>query len=87
MIQAFDDWIGGLLYVALIDQESPGRIHFTFNDDVKAERMAVQSPAFVVGRKSRQIVCRLKAKGFAQSHAHRVARNSRKMANQWETLR
>src|SRR6185503_1867594 len=72
VVEPLHDRFGGGLDVAVVDQVALLRGDVAFDDDVEAERVAVQPPALVVRGERRQVVGRLEVEGFAQSYAHRV---------------
>ena len=64
MIQPFDQRVGRLLEVAVIDEVAPYGIDIALHNHFKPEGMPMQPAALVVWRKCRQIVRRLKVKRF-----------------------
>ena len=57
--------------LARIDCAPPKLIRsLAFDDDIESKRMPMQPAALMPRRKRRQVVCRLKAEGFGESHEH-----------------
>jgi len=71
MVELFDERVDGFFDIAVVDEVALGRIEFSFDVNVEAERMAVQPPALVIDGESRQVVRGFKVERFRQTYDHR----------------
>ena len=77
MIELFYDRVGSAFDIAVVDEITLRRRHFTFDDDIESERVPVEAAAFMAVGEGRQIVGRFEMECFAESDAHRTVEINR----------